>query len=888
MEGPRIRSEFVSFFEKRDHLVVPSSSLIPDDPSLLLTTAGMVQFKPFFLGHREPPHPRATSVQKVFRTTDIENVGRTIRHLTFFEMLGNFSFGDYFKEGAIALAWDLVTEGYGIDPSRLWVSVFVEDDEAVEIWRRYLPAERIVRRDQPLDTVPVPERGKFDNFWSMGVAGPCGPSSEIFVDRGPNYGPDGGPDVDEERFLEIWNLVFMQYERDDDFNLVGELEQKGVDTGSSLERVAIVLQDVPSVYETDLFAPLMDAAQAVTGRPYGKDERDDLSLRIIAEHGRACAFLVGDGVLPSNEGRGYVLRRMLRRVAREAYRLGAEQGVTGPMVQRTVEVMGDAYPELVERRPFILQVAASEEEHFGATLRQGLSRFEEEVDRTRTAGSGTFAGEAAFLYHDTYGFPIEMTVELAQEQGLDVDTEAFDRLMSEQRERARAAARGGRDQTALVEVARESGPTEFVGYERLESDGRITGLLSGGGRTDSATEGQDVELLLERTPFYAEGGGQVGDAGQIDADGGVVRVHDTIPGPGGIIVHRARVESGEIRSGQEVRAKVDAPRRASTARSHTGTHVVHWTLRHVLGEHARQAGSLVAPGRLRFDFTHFEPLSRDLLEEIEGKANARLGEDSPVRAYETTLEFARSQGAIALFEETYGDIVRVVEIGDYSVELCGGTHVPHTGQVALALVTSEASIGSGLRRIEAVVGPEALEHFHRERRLLEEVAEALGSDDPSRAPDRARRAVARIKELEAALGKVRAQERDVRLGELVAGATDVAGVRLVIAEMPGEEAGTLRDLALKLRDRLDGGGHGAAVLGTADGSKATLVAACTKALVDRGITAPLLLEPAARTVGGRAGGKPHLAFGGGGKGSALAEALATVPDRLAALISSGG
>jgi alanyl-tRNA synthetase len=887
MEGPRIRETFLSFFEEKDHTRVPSSSLIPGDPSLLLTTAGMVQFKPYFLGQQDPPYPRATTAQKSFRTTDIENVGRTDRHMTFFEMLGNFSFGDYFKEGAIALAWELVTEGYGLDPDRLWATVFAEDDEAAETWLTYLPAERIVRRDRPLDEIPLDARGNLDNFWSMGVAGPCGPCSEIFVDRGPKYGSEGGPAVDEERFLEIWNLVFMQFVRDDDFNIVGELERKGVDTGSGLERVAIVLQEARSVYETDLMAPLLDVAQRLSGRQYGRDETTDLSLRILAEHGRATTFLIGDGVLPSNEGRGYVLRRMLRRVVSHAHKLGVEHDVAPPLAEATVEAFGDSYPELVERRAFILQVAASEEEHFRSTLRQGLTRFEEEVARAKGAGGTMLSGEAAFLLHDTYGFNVQLTRELAQEHGLEVDEGTFDRLMAQQRERARRATKRGVDQASLAEVAREAGATEFLGYQQLSSDAQVSGIVAAGARVEAAAEGTDVEVILDRTPFYAEGGGQIGDAGTIRTDTGTLEVTDTVPGPGETIVHRARVTSGEIRAGQEARAEVDGERRAATARSHTATHVVHWTLRHLLGEHARQAGSLVAPGRLRFDFNHFEALSPDLVEEVEGAANLRLAQDAPVRAYETTLEFARSQGAIALFGETYGDMVRVVEIGDYSIELCGGTHVVHTGQVALTILTSESSVGAGLRRIEALVGPDALAHLQMERRLLEETASVLGATDPRQVAERARRAVARIKEMEQELGGIRGTERGRRVDDLVASANDVAGVRLVVAQVPGEDAGGLRELALQLKARLEPTGHGAAVLGTADGDRAILVASCTKDLIDRGITAPALLEPAAKAVGGGAGGKAHLGFAGGGKAPALPEALATIPERLAALVDGG-
>jgi alanyl-tRNA synthetase len=556
-------------------------------------------------------------------------------------------------------------------------------------------------------------------------------------------------------------------------------------------------------------------------------------------------------------------------------------------VERTVEILGHAYPELVEQKAFILQVAAAEEEHFGTTLRQGMVRFEEEVRRATERSDRRFPGQAAFLAHDTYGFPIELTVELAEEEGLEVDTAEFERLMDEQRRRARERGRPAGDQQTLVEIGKEAGPTEFVGYRDTRSESRLAGLTANGRRLQGAAEDDRVEIVLDRTPFYAEGGGQVGDAGEIRTPTGTVTIEETVPGPGGIIVHRGTVSSGEVKVGQEGSAEVDEARRAATARSHTGTHVLHWTLRSMLGEHARQAGSLVAPGRLRFDFNHFEALSPDRLEEIEGTVNWRLGEDAPVRAYETTFEFARSQGAIALFEETYGDMVRVVEIGDYSTELCGGTHVARTGQVSLGLLLSEGSIGSGLRRIEALVGEDALEHVRLERRLLEEVTGALGAGDPAQAPERARRAVARIKELEAELSAFRGQQRGKRIDELAAAALDVSGVSLVVSEVPGEDAGGLRELALQLRGRLEGRGHGAAVLGAADGGKATLVAACTKPLVERGITAPIILADAARIVGGGAGGKDHLAFAGGGRGAALGEALATIPDRLASLLDGG-
>jgi alanyl-tRNA synthetase len=877
MEGREIRRRFLSFFEERGHQAVPSSSLIPNDPSLLLTTAGMVQFKPYFLGQQEPPYPRAASAQKSFRTTDIELVGHTDRHMTFFEMLGNFSFGDYFKEDAIAWGWDLVTEGFGIDPDRLWATVFETDDEAAQIWADLvkMPPERIIRR------------GKKDNFWSMGVAGPCGPCSEIYVDRGPEHGREGGPEVDEDRYLEIWNLVFMQNLCDDDINIVGELPNKNVDTGMGLERMAVILQDVPSVFETDLLRPILETAEGLTGRQYGEDDRTDVSLRILTEHGRATTFLIADGVLPSNEGRGYVLRRLLRRIVWHARRLGMEKEVSTPLAERTIELMGDAYPELVERKALVLQVAAAEEESFDRTLRQGLERFEDEVRKTKARKVTTFPGDAAFFLHDTHGFPVELTVELAREQGLEIDTATFERLMEEQRTRARAAAKSGSEEQALVDLGREVGRTEFLAYERLDAEGKVVGLVADDHRVESAGEGSEVEVVLDRTPFYAEGGGQVGDAGRIQGPAGALEVHDTVWGPGETIVHRARVTEGEVRVGEEVEAHVDRERRAATARSHTGTHVLHWTFRHLLGDHARQAGSLVAPGHLRFDVTHFEGLSRDFLERVEGEANRRLVDDDPVRAYETTFDFARSQGAIALFGEKYGDIVRVVEVGDYSVELCGGTHTVRTGQVAPLLLVSEGSIGSGVRRVEALVGPDAVAWVNVERRLLEEVAKALGAGDPHQAPERARRAIARIKELESELGVLRKGERGQRVDDLLASAKDVAGVKLVVAEVPGEDATGLRDLALRLRERLERDGHGAAVLGASDGNRALLVAACTGDLVTRGITAPSLLETAAKQIGGGAGGKPNLAFAGGGKAAMLSEALSRIPDRLAALLAGG-
>jgi alanyl-tRNA synthetase len=879
MEGARIREEFLRFFEERGHKRVPSSSLIPPAGSgLLLTNAGMNQFIPYFLGHSQAPFPRATTDQRCFRALDIDNVGHTARHLTFFEMLGNFSFGDYFKAEAVSWAYELVTERYGIDAERLWVTVFDEDTEAEAAWDATgLPASRIVKRGK------FDEDGEFANFWSTHAPGPCGPCSEIFVDRGPRFGPDGGPDVDEERFMEIWNLVFIQDETDDGVNVVGELPAKNIDTGSGLERLATVLQGVDSVFETDLLRPLLEVAESLSGRTHGRDERDDVSLKVIAEHGRATTFLIADGVQPSNDGRGYVLRRMLRRVVSHARRLGIERDVMPPLVGRTVELFGQAHPELVENRAYVEQVASSEEARFAGTLRQGMTLFETEIEKA--AGAKRLPGDVVFKLHDTFGFPKELTSELAAEAGLEIDEERFEALMDAQRERAKRSAKNVHAEEELATVAGEAGTTEFVGYQTLESDGRLVALIGPGGREPVATEGEEVRFVLDRTPFYAESGGQVGDRGVILAPGGTITVTDTQFGPGDIIVHTGVVGSGEIREGEEVHGEVDAARREATARAHTATHIVHWTLRHVLGDHARQAGSLVAPGRLRFDFPHHSAVPRDVLEEAEELANRRLAEDGQVTIYETTMDEAKNQGAIALFGEKYGDFVRVVEVGDYSIELCGGTHVHHTGEIALVRILHEASIGAGMRRVEALVGPDALREINMERDLLYAIARELGTD-PKGALERARHYAERVKQLEGELGKQAKQELKDRAEQLASGARLVEGAKLVTAAVDAD-ADELRSLAQDVANRLEGPDGAAAVLGTGQGGKALLVAAGTKQLIARGVTAPALLEPAAKIVGGGKGGKPNLAFSGGPKGDAFQEALDAVEPRLKELLQAG-
>jgi alanyl-tRNA synthetase len=865
VDGATIRETFLTFFEERGHDRVRSSSLVaPPESGLLLTGAGMIQFIPYFLGQVEPPYRRAVSVQKCFRANDIENVGHTDRHLTMFEMLGNFSFGDYFKAESCAWGLELVTEAFGVDVDRLWMTVYEDDDEAIGIWQDLgIAPHRLVRR------------GKTDNYWWTHAAGPAGPCSEIFVDRGARFGPEGGPDVDEDRFMEIWNHVFMQHQVDEHAEILGDLPTKNIDTGSSIERVAVVLQDVGNFFETDLFAPLLDVVQSLSGKHYGADERHDIAIRIVGEHARATTFLVADGVQPSNEGRGYILRRMLRRVVSNARQLGVTGEVLRPLVDVVVDGFGHAYPELVENRAFIEQVLGSEEERFSATLRQGMVLFEDSRER---AEDGRIAGADAFKLSDTYGFPIELTTELAAEAGLVVDEAGFRELLDEQRARARAAVK-------KVEIGIDAGAvpiTEFVGYHRPEADSRIEMLLGDDrGALDVAQEGDEVLVFLGRTPFYAESGGQVGDEGEIRTHTGTMRVRDAQWAGPSSIMHVGTVTSGEVRPGQDAIAEIDRQRREATARAHTSTHVVHWTLKHILGEHARQAGSLVAPGRLRFDFPNPSAVPDEVLEQAELEANRLLARDDAPNIFETSMDEAKELGAAMLFDEKYGDVVRVVEIGDYSRELCGGTHVERTGRVGILRILHEGSIGSGMRRVEALVGPDALREINAERELLRGVVRALGSTDPAAAIEHARRVVEENKRLKNELGRLAQQQAAGRVDEIVATATAVDGVRLVHT-VTDADADTLRDLAQKAVDKL--GGEAAVVLGSALGGKALLVAACSSGLTERGVTAPALLKHAASVIGGGAGGKPGLGFAGGKLADAVVPAVDSIPVRLEELL----
>ncbi|HVM36757.1 MAG TPA: alanine--tRNA ligase [Actinomycetota bacterium] len=873
METRKIRDTFLEFFARRDHARVPSSSLVPNDPTLLLTNAGMNQFKPYFLGEQSPPYHRAISVQKCLRTPDIDEVGKTARHLTFFEMLGNFSFGDYYKADACPWAWELVTEGFGIDVERLWVTVYQTDDEAADIWRDAVGVrpERIIRR------------GKKDNFWSMQVAGPCGPCSEIYVDLGDAYGApsDEGPAGSEDRYLEIWNLVFMQNDCNAAIEPVGELPKKNIDTGAGLERLALVLQEKPSVFETDTLGAMVEQAQSLTGKTYGTDATIDRNLRILADHGRSLTFLIADGVLPSNQERGYVLRRIMRRAVRAARVLGYDKPVLPPLVDSCVGLMGDFFPEISDRHDFINEVAEREEERFSATLRQGLTLLEGEI--SRTAGTGTLGpgtttlpADVAFRLHDTFGFPIDLTAEIAAEAGLDVDRNEFDTLMTKQRERARSArkTREGRpDARVLDALLAERGPTEFDGYEHLSANATVVGMSDGAQSLPVASEGDEVDVILDRTVFYAESGGQVGDRGRMKTSAGEGVVIDTRRLVPGLTGHHLKVRAGEIRVGDDVEIEVDAHRRESAARAHTATHILHWVLRDKIGEHATQAGSLVEPGRLRFDFNHFEALGRDRVDDIGGEIQTRVMVDDGVRAFETSYDFAKSIGAMAIFGEKYGDFVRVVEVGDYSKELCGGTHVPHTSQIGVVVVTSEGSVGANLRRIEALVGEEGLAFLKGRAQMLEEAATLLKTN-PDDVAAKLERTLETHKEMEARLAAVERDRAESEAAALVSTAVDLDGTRLVAARRDiGVEQ--LRALAQRLKGQL---GSAIIVLGTAANGKANLIGALSKDLVERGLSARELIAPGAQILGGGGGGKPDLAISGGPQADRLDEAIAAVVD----------
>jgi len=899
MRSAEIRRRFLAHFEANGHTVVPSAPLPFDDPNLLFVNAGMVQFVPYFVGQQAAPWPRATSVQKCIRTQDIEEVGKTTRHGTFFQMAGNFSFGDYFKEGAIKLAWSLSTNsveqgGFGLDGDRIWATVYLDDDESVDIWHRVigLPLDRIVRR------------GKADNFWSMGIPGPCGPCSELYYDRGPDYGLEGGPEADEDRYMEFWNLVFMQNERGagtdkENYPILGELPKKNIDTGMGMERIAALLQGVDNLYEIDETRPILDKAAELTGKQYGvrsghaasQSHPDDVRLRVIADHVRTALMLIGDGATPSNEGRGYVLRRIVRRAVRSMRLLGYGDHSLPELLPVARDCMKHSYPELDSDFERISTYAYNEENAFLQTLKSGTTIFEDAVTAVRQANAATLSADKAFQLHDTYGFPIDLTLEMAAEQGIQVDEEGFRRLMTEQRTRAKADAQAKK--TAHVDLSEyravlENGGSQFTGYNELTHESHVSALLGDDGLLPAAGPGDEVELVLDVTPFYAEGGGQQADTGSIRTSSGgrdavltVLDVQQPLPG---LIAHRVRVESGEVRPGDVALAEVDPARRVSVSRSHSATHLLHSALKRSLGDTAAQAGSLNAPGRLRFDFTTPGAVPISVLADVEDEINEVLLRDLEVRAFVTTQKEAKRIGAIAMFGEKYGDAVRVVEIGDYSRELCGGTHVPNSSVIGMVKLLGESSIGSGVRRVEALVGLDAFRFLAREHVLVNQLAGDFKAQ-PDELADRIAAVLDKLKATEKELAKLKGAAVLASAGQLAAQAQDVNGASVVAVAAPdGVSGGDLRTLAMDIRGRLDHGRAGVVVVTSNVDGAVHFVASVNKAGQDAGLSAGELVKAFAPVLGARGGGKADLAQGAGGDPAKSGEAFEVVVKTVAAAL----
>ncbi len=886
MDTAEIRRRFVAHFEHNTtvgaHTPVPSASLLLDDPNLLFVNAGMVPFKPYFLGQETPPYPRATSVQKCVRTPDIEDVGKTTRHGTFFEMCGNFSFGDYFKEGAIELAWDLVTKpladgGWGLEESKLYPSVYEDDPEAVALWRKVtgLPEDRIIRL------------GKRENYWSMGVPGPGGPCSEILYDRGPDYGPDGdfGP-KGEDRYLEIWNLVFMQDELSavrskEDFDIAGSLPKKNIDTGMGLERVAFLLQGKANMYEIDVMFPVIERAQELTGRRYGADHDDDVRFRVVADHIRSSMMLIGDGVTPGNEARGYVLRRLLRRAVRSMRLLGYEDPALPELFPISRDKMGETYTNLHQDWERISTVAYAEEQAFRQTLRAGTTIFDQATAELKSAGGSQLSGDKAFALHDTYGFPIDLTLEMAAEQGLAVDEVGFRRLMNEQRQRAKDDAKSKkgqhRDASAYRQVADSMGrPVEFTGYDVITDEASVRGLVAAGGVVASAGPGDEVEIVLDRTPFYAEGGGQLADQGVIELENGArVEVRDVQSPVTGLIVHHATVLSGEVTAGLGAHAVVDVERRRAISRAHTATHMVHKAFREALGETATQAGSENAPGRFRFDFSAVGAVPESVMSDVEARVNEVVLDDLAVHAEVMSQAEAVKSGAMALFGEKYGDRVRVVSVGDWARELCGGTHAGSSGKLGVIKLLGESSIGSGVRRVEALVGSDAYRFLAREHVLVAQLSDTL-KVRPEQLPERVNDLVDKLRTAEKEIEKVRVAQLLAAGGELAAGAAKVGPVNVVAHRADGAGGGDVRTLALDVRGRLPQGEPGVVVvIGAVDG-KVAVVAALNDEARARGLSANELVRAVGPLVGGKGGGKDDVAQGGGTDASRIDEAIALV------------
>jgi len=881
LNGNEIRARFLKFFEERGHTVVASSSLVPhNDPTLLFTNAGMNQFKDCFLGKEKRAYVRAASSQKCVRAggkhNDLENVGRTARHHTFFEMLGNFSFGDYFKKEAIAYAWEFLTVDLGLDTSRLYVTVYTDDDEAADIWHQQegVPRERIFRFEE-------------DNFWAMGDTGPCGPCSEIFWDNGPEVGcdsPDCNVGCDCDRYMEIWNNVFMQFERSADGTLT-PLPKPAVDTGMGLERITTVLQGVQSNYDTDLLRKIIAYIEELAGKRYGADSENDVSMRVMADHSRATAYLIADGVLPSNEGRGYVLRRIMRRAMRHAKMLGFADPVLYKTAVFVLESMAEAYPDEAQRKEFVAKVVRNEEERFMLTLDNGLRILQEDIEQLRKQNSTVIPGATLFKLYDTYGFPTDLTADIVEQDGFTIDEAGFEACMDEQRRKARENWKGsGEEAVAAIyhQLGEEGIRSDFTGYDAVEGSGEIQALLVDGQRVESADVGSEVEIITSATPFYGESGGQVGDRGEIVTSEARAAISDTKRPLPDVIVHRGTVKAGTLRLGAAATLRVDALARQATALNHTATHILQATLVEVLGDHVKQAGSLVTPERLRFDFTHFSPVSAEEMQRIENLVNQRIRENRSVAAEEMAHDEAVSAGATALFGEKYGERVRVVAVGDFSMELCGGTHTAAAGDIGLFRILQETGIAAGVRRIEAVTGEKALQYSQQQQATLDQLA-SLVKSDRQQLETRLRKLLEHQKELEQEVEKLQARLNAGRSEDLLEQVVEIDGVKLLAVQVEGAEGKALREFSDQLRDRLP---EAVIVLGCENSGKANLLVRVTGGL-ERRLPAGKIIQPLAEMVGGRGGGKPDMAQAGGSVPEKLKDALESARDVVANLLKNG-
>jgi len=877
MHFREIRQSFLDYFKKQGHEIVDSSSLVPrDDPTLLFTNSGMVQFKNLFLGEEKRHYTRAATSQKCVRAggkhNDLENVGYTARHHTFFERLGNFSFGDYFKIEAIHWAWELLTEGYHLDKDLLYVSVFREDDEAYGIWEKEIgvPAERIVRLDEK------------DNFWAMGDTGPCGPCSEILIDQGEAVGcgkPDCAPGCDCDRYLEIWNLVFTQFDRNPEGKLT-PLPKPNIDTGMGLERIAAVVQGVTSNYDTDLFREIIARIQDLSERAYVQTPKEDIAFRVIADHARAVAFLIGDGIMPSNEGRGYVLRRIIRRAIRFGQILGMNNPFLHLVADRVIDLMGQDYGELVSSRQFIQGIVQNEEKRFADTLHYGMKVLKDQVEEIRSQGGNTIGGEVAFKLYDTYGLSPDIVEDVAREEGLKVDMEGYAKAMARQRTQSQESWKGSGEEEvpeAYRKLTANGIRSRFLGYQDLDSESEVLALLGNGQILSSAGPGEEIEVILDRTPFYGQAGGQVGDIGWLRHSGGQMKVTDTRKFAQDLIVHRGKVESGTICPGEKIEARVDEGNRRAIARNHTATHLLHAALREILGDHVKQAGSLVAPDRLRFDFSHFTQVGQESLKEVEAVVNRHIRENLPVSVEEMTRDEAMKTGAMAIFEERYGERVRLVKVGDgTSMELCGGTHTGRTGDIGLFKVISEGAVGANLRRIEALTGKTAFEFIQHQDDDLKEIALLLKTA-PDQAKERVKRLLDENRQKDREVESYKAKLLSTKSGDLLEGMKEIGGIMVLAREVDADSPRDLREYADRIRDKLR---SGIAVLGAKNADKAMLICLVTKDLQDR-FKAGDIIRRLSEKVGGKGGGRPDMAQGGGSRPEVLGEALQSVYEMIA-------